>query len=113
MKKQFLRAIALNEPQFCSKNWAYIEPACAREFLFYIDYGSHKFYIVADEGINSVVPENFWEEMKNMLADHFKKSEFLIGLKKAIRLNGVKLKQYFPHSGDDDHNELQNELSKN
>ena len=81
--------------------------------LFYIAYESHKFSIVADEGINSVVPENFWEEMKNMLADHFKRSEFLIGLKEAIRLSGEQLKLYFPHSGDDDRNELQNELSKN
>ena len=81
--------------------------------LFYIAYESHKFSIVADKGINSVVSETFWEEMKNTLANHFKKSEFLSGLKEAIRLSGEQLKQHFPHAGEDDCNELQNELSKN
>ena len=80
--------------------------------LFYIAYESHKFAIHADKGINAVVPENFWEAMKDLLTNHFKKSEFLIGLKEAIRLSGEQLKLYFPHSGEDDRNELSNELSK-
>jgi uncharacterized membrane protein len=81
--------------------------------LFYLAYESHKFAIYADEGINQVVPENFWVEMKDMMAEHFKKSAFLSGLKAAIQLSGEQLKQHFPHSGAHDQDELENELSKN
>ena len=80
--------------------------------LFYIAYESHKFSIVADSGINKVVPLNFWEDMKDLLSENFKKSEFLNGLKEAIRLSGEQLKLHFPYNENEDENELKDEISK-
>jgi uncharacterized membrane protein len=80
--------------------------------LFYIAYESHKFSIVADEGINALVPEHFWEDMKDLLCAKFKAGEFVGGLKEAMVLTGDQLKKYFPHGGDTDKNEISDELSK-
>ncbi len=79
--------------------------------LFYLAYKSHKFAIVADEGINQVVPENFWEEIKDMMEAKFKNKEFVLGLTEGIALAGQQLKQYFPSKGDKDANELSDDIS--
>lgn len=80
--------------------------------LFYIAYESHKFSIVADEGINSVVPTDFWESLKDKLSIEFKKGRFVEGLREALTLTGQQLKIHFPHKGEDDKNELSDDLSK-
>jgi len=80
--------------------------------LFYVAYESHKFSIVADEGINKVVPQNFWEELKILLSEKFKKGDFVVGLAQALALAGEQLKLHFPHKGKDDKNELKDDLSK-
>ncbi len=78
--------------------------------LFYVAVKSHHFAIIGDEGINAVVPENFWEEIKDMMERHFKENEFAIGLKKGIELTGLSLKKHFPYQSDDV-NELSDEIS--
>ncbi len=81
--------------------------------LFYLAYSSHKFSIVADEGINAVVPEHFWEDIRDLMQHKFKKGEFLSGLTQGIVLAGEQLKKFFPHqAGKDDKNELSDDLSK-
>lgn len=80
--------------------------------LFYIAYESHKFSIVADEGINKVVPTDFWENLKNQLSIEFKKGRFVEGLKEALFQTGEQLKVHFPHKGNEDKNELSDQLSK-
>ena len=78
--------------------------------LFYLAVKSQKFAIIGDKGINAVVPENFWQEIKEMMASHFKTGEFALGLSKGIEEAGNSLKQHFPYQSDDV-NELSDEIS--
>lgn len=78
--------------------------------LFYLAVNSRKFAIIGDQGINAVVPEDFWEKIKEMMAAHFKNGEFTTGLSKGIIQAGKILKKHFPHQSDDI-NELSDEIS--
>ena len=78
--------------------------------LIYLSVNDRKFAIIGDAGINKVVPEGFWNDIKEMMIGHFKKGEFAIGLINGIEKTGEHLKQYFPHQ-DDDVNELPDEIS--
>ena len=79
--------------------------------LIYIAFEDKKFAILGDEGINAVVPANFWDGTKLVMQGHFQKGEFYEGVAFAIRESGELLKQYFP-LGTDDKNELPNEISE-
>ena len=78
--------------------------------LFYLALKSHKFAILGDRGINAKVPEDFWNNIKEMMAEHFSKGEFAEGLIKGIEEAGKKLKAHFPHQADDV-NELSDDIS--
>ena len=78
--------------------------------LIYLSIDDHKFAIIGDAGINKVVPEGFWNDVKEMMIGHFSKAEFATGLINGITLAGEHLKQYFPHQKDDV-NELPDEIS--
>lgn len=78
--------------------------------LFYLAVNSRHFAIIGDKGINAVVPENFWVEIKEMMADHFKTGEFATALSKGIEEAGKSLKEHFPYQSDDV-NELSDEIS--
>ena len=79
--------------------------------LIYLAYEDRKFAIIGDEGINAVVPANYWDGTKQVMAEHFKKAEFMEGILFAIKETGSHLKQYFPIS-ENDKNELSNEISE-
>jgi uncharacterized membrane protein len=83
----------------------------ANGVLIYIAHEDKKFAIAGDRGINSVVPENFWEDIKYRMREHFKKGEFFKGTVLAIGEVGEHLKKYFPHQRDQK-NELPNEISE-
>ncbi|EPR67664.1 hypothetical protein ADICYQ_3304 [Cyclobacterium qasimii M12-11B] len=53
--------------------------------LFYLAVVDHKFAILGDAGINKVVPENYWENIKEEMLVHFKTSAFTEGLRKRHR----------------------------
>ncbi|GJM36200.1 MAG: hypothetical protein DHS20C18_52010 [Saprospiraceae bacterium] len=71
-----------------------------------------QFAIIGDEGINKVVPEDFWDEERKLMLGHFRQGEFCQGLCRAIDLVGEKLKAHFPGVQDDE-NELPDEISYN
>lgn len=79
--------------------------------LFYIAVESKKFAILGDEGINNLVPNDFWDEEKELVLSYFKKGEFSKGLELAILEVGKNLEQFFPYMSDDT-NELSDEISK-
>lgn len=79
--------------------------------LFYLAVDDHKFAICGDQGIDAVVPADFWNSTKEMLASHFKRGSFADGLIAGIALAGEQLKKYFPFEKGDQ-NELTNEISK-
>jgi len=79
--------------------------------LFYVAVDAHKFAIIGDEGIDKVVPDDFWESIKDEVINEFKKENPTQGLVLGILHAGEKLKEYFPY-GDKDENELSDEISK-
>jgi len=78
--------------------------------LFYVAVKDKKFAIIGDSGINSLVEENFWEEVKTLLLEQFKEGNFTEGLVAGIAKAGEKLKKHFPYQSDDI-DELSNEIS--
>ncbi|OPY87079.1 MAG: hypothetical protein A4E72_01541 [Syntrophus sp. PtaU1.Bin208] len=79
--------------------------------LIYIATDHRKFAILGDEGINRVVPENYWEDVKEILQSHFRRGEFEKGLCLGIRKIGEKLKVHFPVSPGD-RNEIPDSVSE-
>ncbi|MDF2156559.1 TPM domain-containing protein [Algoriphagus sp. CAU 1675] len=79
--------------------------------LFYLAVLDHRFAILGDAGINQVVPENFWENIKNHMAGLFKQGLFTQGLMEGIKMAGEQLADHFPYQKDTDQNELSDEIS--
>ena len=79
--------------------------------LFYLATEDKQFAILGDVGINKVVPKGFWDEIRDMMVDYFKKGEFTEGLAEGLKKSGEQLKAHFPYQTDDE-NELSNEISK-
>ena len=44
--------------------------------LFFIASEDRRFAVIGDEGINNVVPENFWNDVCALMIEYFKKEEF-------------------------------------
>jgi len=78
--------------------------------LIYIVPSKHQFAIIGDKGINEKVPDDFWEEVKELMQAYFRKNRFAEGVCEGVRLSGEKLKEHFPWQ-DDDENELPDEIS--
>lgn len=78
--------------------------------LIYLAVKNRKFAIIGDRGINEVVPENFWDDIKQTMLNHFREGEFTKGLTEAIRMSGKQLKEHFPYQKNDT-NELSDEIS--
>lgn len=78
--------------------------------LFYLAVKDKKFAILGDAGINKVTPDNFWDDIKETMLEHFQEKEFAKGLEKGIEMAGEQLKGHFPYQTDDK-NELSDEIS--
>jgi len=78
--------------------------------LFYVAVDDKKFSILGDKGIDNVVPDNFWDGVKNLVINAFKTGNYAEGLKQGILETGVKLKHYFPYQNNDK-NELPDSIS--
>lgn len=80
--------------------------------LFYVAVKNRQFAIIGDNGIDAVVPYDFWEATKKKVIDHFKTNQFKQGLIAGILHTGKQLKHFFPYQGTNDINELPNEISR-
>lgn len=78
--------------------------------LIYLSFSDRKLAIIGDQGINEVVPPDFWESTKNELIFRFKRNEFAQGIIDAVTEAGKQLQQYFPLKSYDK-NELSNEIT--
>lgn len=79
--------------------------------LFYLALEDKQFSIVGDSGIDNATGADFWDSIRNVMQDYFRKGEFTEGLVQGITMAGQALKTYFPYQ-DDDINELPDEISK-
>lgn len=77
--------------------------------LIYLATDDHQFAIIGDSGIHAKVPENFWEETKDLMLQHFRKGDLVRGLIEGITHAGEQLQHFFPRQ-DDDVNELPNDI---
>ncbi|MDP4685245.1 MAG: TPM domain-containing protein [Salibacteraceae bacterium] len=78
--------------------------------LIYMAIDDKKFAIIGDEGINDVVPENFWNNTKDLMIEQFKQGKIAQGLVAGIHDAGEQLKAFFPYQKDDT-NELSDDIS--
>ena len=78
--------------------------------LVYVAVESRKFAIIGDAGINAVVPEDFWDGIKDKMRASFAAGDYVGGLVEAVKESGVSLKKYFPYQSDDV-NEQPDEIS--
>ena len=78
--------------------------------LIYLAIKDHKFAILGDKGINDVVEDNFWNDVKDLMQNQFKEGRFAEGLEQGIMRCGEKLKAYFPYQSDDI-NEIPDDIS--
>jgi uncharacterized membrane protein len=79
--------------------------------LIYVAVSNRSFIICGDKGINDLVPDDFWDCTKEIMASQFKGGNFKQGLIDGISNAGEQLKKYFPYQNNDS-NELSNEISK-
>ena len=70
---------------------------------------NREFLIYGDRGIHEKVGQDFWDDVKDLMAVQFKQDEFGQGLCRGIKLIGDKLIAHFP-SRLDDGNEIGNEI---
>ena len=78
--------------------------------LIYLAIKDRKLAIVGDEGINRVVEDGFWNDVKDLMLSCFKEGQFVEGLEQGIHRCGEKLKTYFPYQTDDT-NEISDDIS--
>ncbi len=78
--------------------------------LIYLATADRKFVILGDQGINEVVPGNFWSDVATLMSESFKKGDFTEGICKGVTLIGQKLQTMFPYEKGDI-NELTDDIS--
>ena len=104
------REDVLDRAAFLFKELKMSETADRNGVLIYLAVKDRKFAVIGDAGINALVEENFWEDVKELMRAHFKRGEFADGLVAAIKRAGLKLKKHFPYQKDDV-NELSDDIS--
>ncbi len=77
--------------------------------LIYIALADRRFAIVGDEGVHGKVGDDYWNGIRDAMAERFRKGEFCEGICEAVRGIGDTLSSVFPgQPGDRD--ELPNEI---
>jgi uncharacterized membrane protein len=77
--------------------------------LLFIASEDRQFVILGDQGIDSRVPGDFWDQIAARLNARFQAGQFTEGIVEAIASAGEQLKVYFPR-GADDVNELSDDI---
>jgi uncharacterized membrane protein len=78
--------------------------------LFFLGVNQRRFVVLGDDGINQKVPEGFWDSVRDIVQEHFRKGLFAEGLAEGIRRAGKQLATFFPCERGDI-NELPNAIS--
>jgi len=80
--------------------------------LIYVAVKDHTFAVYGDEGINKLVPANFWDSTKEIMQSNFKLKKFKQGLIEGVLKAGEQLQKHFPWDHKDSDNQLSDEISK-
>lgn len=81
--------------------------------LFYLSLEDQKFAVIGDAGINNIVGQEFWHEIRDIVLEDFKVFDFCGGLVKGIEKVGSALAHNFPYEQKGALNELTDEISYN
>lgn len=77
--------------------------------LLFISAADRRFHILGDEGINAVVPPDFWDGIAGRMGGEFSRGRFADGIVDAVREIGDVLKTRFPKTASDT-NELSDDV---
>lgn len=102
----------VEEAKYCFKRLKLYETKDRNAILFFVNPTEHKLAVFADQGINAVVPEHYWEEMIAQMIALFKQGKMVEAFEYGFEHCGEKLKAHFPHQGDADVNEISDEISE-
>jgi len=100
----------LDRAAYIFKKLGMYKTALRNGVLIYLAIETRKFAIIGDSGINSKVPNNYWDSIKENMLQHYKNGNFTEGLTEAISEVGYHLKEYFPYLKEDI-NEINDEIS--
>ncbi|MEI7981242.1 MAG: TPM domain-containing protein [Bacteroidota bacterium] len=100
----------MDRTAFVFKQLGMNKTALRNGVLIYLAIKNRRFAIIGDKGIHAVVPENFWDDIKSDMLEHFRNDRFKDGLVQAILNAGIHLKKNFPRAKNDI-NELSDEIS--
>lgn len=78
--------------------------------LFFIVPSRKKFVVLGDQGIHERVGQEFWDAVAAAVSERFAKSDFTGGLVHGITEAGRQLAEHFPHQGEQDVNELSDDV---
>lgn len=78
--------------------------------LLFIAPNARKFAIYGDDGINRVIGDDFWQNVKKNIENSFREEKYVEGIIKAVYSVGEVLKKFFPIKPDDK-NELSNDIT--
>jgi len=79
--------------------------------LIYLCFPRKQIAILGDKGIYERVPENFWDDTYNTMANAFQKGEYEAGICDAIENIGTNLSRHFPVRSTNP-NELSDEITE-
>lgn len=77
--------------------------------LIYVSVDDHKFAIIGDAGIHKIVKDDFWNKIKEEMAQHFRQEQIAEGIIHAIHEAGKALSHHFPCQKND-RDELSDEI---
>jgi len=80
--------------------------------LIFVVFKSREFYIMGDSGINTKLPDDFWNNVKVQMQNDFKTGKFREGFITALDSIGIALSEHFPIKPGDT-NEISNEININ
>lgn len=78
--------------------------------LIFVAPCAQKFAVIGDTAIHSKCGEVFWVEMRDSMAEHFRKAEFTHAIIHGVKKAGALLSQHFPRQPDDE-NELPDDVA--
>ena len=78
--------------------------------LIFVAPRVHKFAVIGDSAVHAKCGDAFWQEMRDSMAEYFRKSEFSQGIIHGVKKAGNLLAQHFPHHADDK-NELSDDVA--
>lgn len=78
--------------------------------LIYVAPRARQLAVVGDQGVHERCGEEFWRQMAEEMATHFKAAKFTEGVVHAVRKAGELLAAHFPLQPDD-RNELPDQLA--